>query len=64
LGVDLPKQKVRVRGLGEGLVRKISDNLHQPALVAAPPMCSLHVWRGEWRQRRVIALEIKSRTHE
>ena len=38
----------------EWLVRKISDNLHQPALVAAPPMCPLHVWRGEWRQRRVI----------
>ena len=31
----------------------MSDNLHQPTLVAAPPMCPLHVWRGERRQRRI-----------
>ena len=29
----------------------------------APPMCPLHVWRGEWRQRRVFVLEIMSHTH-
>ena len=52
-----------VRVLGEGLVPKISDNLHQPALVAAPPMCPLHVWRSEWRQHRVFVLEIMSQTH-
>ena len=47
----------------EGLVRKISDNLHQPALVAAPPMYSLHVWRGEWGQRRVFVPETMSYTY-
>ena len=26
-------------------------------------MCPLHVWRGEWRQRRVFVLEIMSHTH-
>ena len=26
-------------------------------------MCPLHVWRGEWRQRRVFVLEIKLHTH-
>ena len=31
--------------------------------VPAPPMCPLHVWRGEWRQCRVFVLEIMSHTH-
>ena len=42
----------------EALVRKISNNLHQPSLADAPPMCLQHVWRGEWRQRRVFVLVI------
>jgi len=37
-GVDLPKQIACARGLSRGLVRKISDTLHQPALAAAPPI--------------------------
>ena len=48
----------------KGLVRKISDNLHQAVLVEALSMCPLRVWRGEWRQRRVFVLEIMLHTHE
>ena len=59
--VVIQRNPYGVRVLGRGAsFEKISDNLHQPALVAAPPMCPLHVWRGEWRQRRVFVLEIMS----
>ena len=44
-------------------VSNVKFVLHQPAIVAAPPMCPLHVWRGEWKQRRVFVLEIMSHTH-
>ena len=60
----LQNKKDRVRVLGRGLVRKISDNLDlHAAILAAPPMCPLHVWRGEGEHRSVFILKIMPHTH-
>ena len=50
----------------QNVLENVSTDLAtlQLALVAAPPMCPLHVWRGEWRQRRELVLEIMSHTHD
>ena len=61
--LSFSKTPTKFESLAEGLVQKISNNLHQPALMATTPMCPLHIWRGKWKQNRVFALEIMSHTH-
>jgi len=58
-------KKVCVLGLGEDIVRKVSDNLHQPALVAAPPMrlVQRYTFLEINGDSRVIVLEIKLRAY-
>ena len=53
-------ERDRIRALGRGLVRNVSDILHQPSFQAAPQTCSVHVWRGDRVQRKVIVLKIMS----
>jgi len=43
-GVNLPKQKFRIRGLSIGSCLNISDNFNQPALEAASP-CARYTFR-------------------
>ena len=52
-----------VRVLSRGARSKNKRQSPPAALVAAPPMCPLHIWREEWRLCRVLVLEIMSHTH-
>ena len=61
--VVIQRNPYGVRVLGRGARSKNKRQSPPAALVAAPPMCPLHVWRGEWRQRRVFVLEIMSHTY-
>ena len=55
-------KRTAFESLAEGLVRKVSDILYQPAFQAAPSTCPLYVWRGGRGQRRVIVLKVMSHT--
>ena len=63
LQVVIQRNPYGVRVLGRGARSKNKRQSPPASLVAAPPMCSLHDLRGEWRQRRVFVLEIMSHTH-